>query len=305
MGYPTTTEFFPDGDPALNAEILRLLAERLGEPIDVERALAILDPIVEFRTTLPGQFLHHKRGSNWWEEIETFTLYAQERCFKLYGVIPELESVREVYGPLLSLLNPTSQAVSIYTANYDPVTDAIMEIAELDGVRCFDGFSRSGWWLPKSYGARGVGIDIYRLHGSMSWILHNDRVKNTRDYSLRRGETDHLLIYPGYKGDPMKEAQEPYRFAHQAFRSELMATDVLIAIGFSFRDEHINSAVADSLQGNGNLRIIVVNPEFPLGMKTILSGLGEQHAERVVAVEGKFGEAETIQAIASALHRSP
>jgi len=305
LGYPTTTEFFPEpGGAAPNAAVLAALTKQLGDPVDVEKALAILDPIVEFRTTPSGRFLHSRRGTNWWEEIEAFTTWTQERCFELYGVLPELEQVRELYSPLLDLLDPSTQTVSLFTANYDPVTDFIIEIGEAQDIRCFDGFGQAGWWQPSTYGQGRTGLDIFRLHGSMSWVLQGGRVKNTRDYSLRRGKTSHLVIYPGYKGDPMDDPQEVYRFAHDALCRDLLTTNVLIAVGFSFRDEHITKAVTDAFRQNSDLRLVIVNPEWPAGIQSILDGSKKSRTERVVHVEHKFGTEEAVAQLASVLGAS-
>ncbi len=301
LGYPTTIEFFPSDAGGPSSEILQLLKQEAGNPLDVEEALAILQPIIDFSETRAGHFLKLKRPGDWWEQIESFTTYTRERCFELYGTQPDPAQVRELYEPLLRTVSADKQPVALFTTNYDPVTDELMGLAQLLRFPTYDGFDRTGWWHPSGYGASESGLDIYRLHGSMSWVMQGNRIKNTRDYSLRRGKTEHLLIYPGYKGDPASGAHDVYAYAHKAFRDTLLASDVLIAIGFSFRDEHINQAVANALKKNDKLRLVILNPEWPEGVQSVVGGSAEELDSRVVPVRGLFGESAVIEEIQAAL----
>ena len=301
LGYPTTIEFFPSDGGGPNLEILQLLKQEAGDPLDVEEALAILQPIIDFGETRAGRFLKLKRPGDWWEQIESFTTYTRDRCFELYGADADTARVGELYEPLLQVVGASEQRVALFTTNYDPVTDELLSLAQSLRLPSYDGFDRTGWWHPSDYGASDAGLDVYRLHGSMSWVMQGNRIKNTRDYSLRRGKTEHLLIYPGFKGNPGNEAHDVYAYAHNALRDHLLASKVLIAIGFSFRDEHINRAVAHAFKKNDSLRLVVVNPEWPKGLQSVLGGPSEGLGDRVVHERGRFGEPAVIKAMRAAL----
>ena len=56
----------------------------------------------------------------------------------------------------------------------------------------------------------------------MYWFKDGDQIKNTRCYYRYEGHReDHLLIYPGYKGNPEKGGNPIFVFPHTALRNEL------------------------------------------------------------------------------------
>ena len=297
--YPTTTEFFPEFSelPPGQQKVIGALRKQAKEPLDVEDVLQLVQPTIDFLNTDPGRFFRRNIRTEWVKEVQAFGGYVKDRCFDLYGELPDSNAVISAYGPLLDLSGWREHAVSLFTTNYDPVSDVLLELGSNEGIPCFDGFGPTGLWDESKYGSK-TGLDVFRLHGSMSWVLQRGHVRNTRDYSLRRGRTEHLLIFPGYKGNPANEQQAVYSFSHQAFCEDLLTTNYLIAIGFSFRDSHINDAVAQGLRENEALRIVIVNPEWPPGMQNILGGRKDSLGNRVVHVKGKFGTEDTLEGIA-------
>ena len=142
---------------------------------------------------------------------------------------------------------------------------------------------------------KSAGLAIYRLHGSMSWIENGDRIVNTRDYSLRaRGHAGHLIIYPGFKGNPERDGHSAFRFAHTTLRGELGETSVVLVIGFSFRDPHINDIFRDALKTNQNLRVVVWNPQWPEGPDVGLAELKQGNEKRIVHLKTGFGDAAAL-----------
>ncbi len=109
----------------------------------------------------------------------------------------------------------------------------------------------------------------------MSWVYDEDRIINSRDYSVRQGGSlRHLLIYPGFKGDPERDRlHEVFRFAHDKLRGALKSAAGLLAIGYSFRDDAINRVLLDAVRANPGLRILVLNPEWPDGLDHTMSKL--------------------------------
>lgn len=84
----------------------------------------------------------------------------------------------------------------------------------------------------------------------MSWVIRNGNIVNTRDYAQRRGKVEHLLIFPGYKGNPEKGGQETFSYPHKSLRDELKEAQHFIVIGFVFRDAHINSILREAMRSN-------------------------------------------------------
>ena len=149
------------------------------------------------------------------------------------------------------------------------------------------------------------GINIYRMHGSMSWILKNGEIFNTRDYE-RRMKTkpdEHLLIYPGYKGNPHLNNNETdaYTEPSNAFDREISTSEFLIVIGFSFRDIHINEMVQKAMERNEKLYLIVFNPEWPIGENGVMDKIRVLYENRVVHIEEYFGEEKAIKILSKVL----
>ncbi|RJQ52854.1 MAG: hypothetical protein C4521_09405 [Actinobacteria bacterium] len=167
---------------------------------------------------------------------------------------PDRRQVEQLYGSLLEKLGWGEKHLTLFTTNYDPIPDEIMKVAKRTGLGCCDGFKDMGEWDASLYGG-DAGIDIYRLHGSMSWVKRNGEIINTRDYSLRRGSTEHLLIYPGYKGNPEEGGEEAFALPHRMLRKSLLTADRLVGIGCSFRDPHINRILHDSAETYRKLNV--------------------------------------------------
>jgi hypothetical protein len=296
LDYSTTTEFFPSDNAFPKPNYLNFfnhIKEHLGVSgvVDVEKVLEVLQPAEENLKTLSGKFIAKKLTDNWGNLIPSFTEYIRGRCFDLYGFYPNEDKVNELYNPLLDIVRWKEQKISLFTVNYDPVTDAIMEIAEQMKIPSYDGFKPRGRWDPSGYNDIKKGFNIYRLHGSMSWIKQGAHVINTRDYSRRSGNTKHLIIYPGYKGNPENEEEEVFYYPHNALRTQLEKTDLLIVIGFSFRDNHINSILNNAFKKNPGLKLIVINDKLPQG----LSKLETYNENSVVHIKDKFGNNSAIE----------
>jgi hypothetical protein len=62
------------------------------------------------------------------------------------------------------------------------------------------------------------------------------------------------MIYPVYE---KYISREPFYSLYTAFRRNLLEEQVIVVIGYSFRDISINNAFLDHIRTNENLRIIV------------------------------------------------
>ena len=239
LDYPTTGEFFTTepGQPLQNDPVYKETKKHLKKDVlDVEDVLRLLYPFAALGPTPTGQFLFPYFRNNWIHTIPEFVSRINKACFDHYGRLPQEQHVKNLYLPVLDWCGWKNERVTLFTTNYDPVTDVLMEIAESSGIANHDGFNRFGTWDSGGYSSlKSGGLAIYRLHGSMSWVESDGRIRNTRDYSQRApGYAEHLIIYPGFKGNPEQDGHSAYRFAHTALRKELGETTAVLLIGFSF-----------------------------------------------------------------------
>ena len=97
---------------------------------------------------------------------------------------------------------------------------------------------------------------LYKMHGSIRWerdvagggivrLVDNDP------------ETPDLIFGTDYK----LQYIDPYLFYAYEFRQYSLDASVILTIGYSFRDEHINGILAQALHNDPKRRIVVVTPD--------------------------------------------
>lgn len=307
LGFPTTAEFFENDDgkalqkDPVYAQVRDYLNTSRKEKkvlLDVEDVLKLVSPFADLAKTDTGKFLLQHLGGNWIAHIPDFEKDTKDACFKHYGKTLQREQVQKLYLPLLKSFSWHDERVSIFTTNYDRVTDELLDIAEAEEIACYDGFKGRGAWAPQGYSKlKTPSLGIYRLHGSLGWVKEGNIIKNSRDYSLRApGYAEHLLIYPGFKGNPERGDEEVFRFPHEQLKRELGETSRLLVIGFSFRDPHLNEMFRDALADNQNLIMVVWNPcEWPENPDLFLPQLKERFGERIVHLKANFGDDNALE----------
>lgn len=260
----------------------------------------MLNPYWLLSKSATGSFISSALLHNWVGKIPEFVLRTNELCFDHYGRSPAQLEVKHSYLPLLQLCNWDQKPVSLFTTNYDPVTDYLLEMAEDQEIPSHDGFNRFGAWDSGGYSrVRSKGLAVYRLHGSLSWIEKDHRIINTRDYSKRvPGYAEHLLIYPGYKGNPESDGHQAFQFAHNSLKVALGESNILLVIGYSFRDPHLNAIIQEALRSNTKLSLVIWNPEWPEGSDVGLAEIHQVDEIRVRHHKQPFGQVSQDELLA-------
>ena len=278
--YPTTVEFFErlpgeiTQDPLfiLVCEFLRTQKED-GQPIDIEEVLWSLDKLQKYFSlsrdpnTLEGWMMTENRlgrlnvNMNASDNIlEGMFAINGNQLLPLQKRINDLVHEFYVERPkpdklsnwisLLQQLGKYGTVIEIFTTNYDLVLETAIEIDK--GVinvktgRQSDSETRldTTLWDTSSGLWREHGL-LTKLHGSVDWQRWNDTIICSRAYlgDQRR----HAILYPGYKGEPDKEKPDEELFAkfHEHLRAVVQKAIKALFIGFSFRDEYINSILSE------------------------------------------------------------
>lgn len=98
-------------------------------------------------------------------------------------------------------------------------------------------------------------IRLYKLHGSVDWRLDHDRLvsydspdtcDNPDDYQLIFG-TENKLRYT-----------EPYLFLLSEFRKFSFGAKLIVCIGYSFQDKHINSIIQHAFSNQTPTKVVHV-----------------------------------------------
>lgn len=179
----------------------------------------------------------------------------------------ESEKVKELYKKFyrkILMRDSNLPKVNIFTTNYDLFNESALD--ELGIIYC-NGFSGmiERFFNPSIFSyafAEQMDLNynkwniidnfiyLYKLHGSISWIedKENKHLFKIKEIQKPCKDSDNsIMIYP----TPTKQNSSfgsPYSDIFREFQKKLMrANNILIVIGYSFGDEHINNIIYQAL----------------------------------------------------------
>ena len=174
----------------------------------------------------------------------------------------EVNQLNKHFEPLINLLSDFS--FDVYTTNYDKLVESYyqnnnipielgLEIDPITGIKKYD----NNRLFKQNEVTR-----LIKLHGSIDYyITENNKVVqiDTPDaHILPNGEklTD-IMIYPL----PQKKiTHEFFSSQFKYFNEALSHIKVCLVIGFSFRDDHINTIFKKAINENPNFKVILIDP---------------------------------------------
>lgn len=183
-----------------------------------------------------------------------------------------IDALREMLGTrekAVSYLSPLAEAarrpggLTVASLNYDL---SIEQMGHAEGVPVSTGLGewskhRRWMWPPE-------GLRLMKLHGSIDWCweaseagpgdLPRRHVVETDEPSGDRRAP--ALIF-GQRGK--LRAEGPFLSLLSEFEEHLSSASCLIAVGYSFRDEHINQAVTHWVSEDSERTIVLVDPHLP------------------------------------------
>jgi NAD-dependent SIR2 family protein deacetylase len=331
VGLPMTGDFKKIMENNRFKNIFELLKDYLGEDFsDIEKVMSLLDgSFDENNKTLQkyiletGQSLDEKLNLNqqyvtlgervvkkyreFKNDAENYLLYLKESIYNQLK-LPDIDSARILYKNILSHIKSIfkESSITIFTTNYDLSFENIwaensdwLETIDLDKMIDYGFQLKNGISVFSPIVQNGTEkvLKYYKLHGSLDWYYSDV-------YSCTRSGTpppipapnEMPVLYPGFKGRPQKE---PFIKLHDIFFDNLKKTDVLIVLGFAFRDPYINELIKYSKSINNNYKMLYFNP-IALNELPKESGLHEFKQyfdnnliyanEKIEAKEKPFGE---------------
>lgn len=167
----------------------------------------------------------------------------------------------------------TNPRVKIFTLNYDLLFE--YAATEVNAI-VIDGFS---FTVPRTFSGRFFDYDIvqregsklkeednfvqrvfhlHKLHGSLDWERNNEE-----KVEIKENSDIPLMVYP--RDAKYEDSYEQPFFEMMArFQRNLRLNNdtLLICIGYSFNDKHINTAIEEALNQNPGFRLAVIDPSF-------------------------------------------
>ena len=267
FGYPTTKQFIDSLKTELaktseyQAQLLDYFLNLKGFA-DIEHVLELLDslqsinkhPVTDlFRTytsiiNLRGQKINFNDFLN---RAKSLRDKIQVDVFRQYEFNPDSRSkINEVYVSLFeSLMKLNSGDLPVFTTNYDRVIENFCINNDIDFT---DGFRRIGnsdeaIWDATQYSEMEKrndkkSIHLFKLHGSLNWRERKDgKIVRVSPEEMTKGSKRYkrnLVIYPAEK---LKPEIEPFKALHEMFLERFTQSNIVIFIGFAFRDAYLNT----------------------------------------------------------------
>jgi len=175
----------------------------------------------------------------------------------------------------LSLRNKDLARVNVFTTNNDLLSETALGYLNINYNNGFSSglsrtfnparfsytFSRKIDSSMEKYEPLENMVYLYKLHGSISWIESDDNsffnIKEVDVEPNHPSQNNNVLIYP----TPLKQNMSlgsPYADLIREFQNKLLLPHgVLIVIGYSFSDEHINNAIYAALASNSSLSVVI------------------------------------------------
>jgi len=293
MGIPTMKEFTNSFEEKISTEYLlhsyynRIKKKAKADEWDIEELLGSLRSILSIEKEMAFNILELgyseqyqrfvKNNKNYYETILKRLLnYIRQECTSY-----DRDMALALYKPLLDF--SMEEKLHLFTTNYDSIIEDVCVELNLDFE---DGFimHRCGGsiWDGKRLGSSS-NINIYKLHGSVSWYL--DKEKNEIFKEPRNlGETEkirNMTIYPG-------EIKDAFHFPYDDLFSEfvrvLFSTKRCYVIGSSLRDKYLCDFLDVRLK-QGDFTLALISPNAGRKKSKIF-----KRNRYVVSIDSRFQE---------------
>jgi len=282
-------------------EVFKELREKVNftsEKLDLEALLSQIDGYIKFGNQKQielGQVRHNLSDirDTIFEVIKTSCTISR----------PEGNYAHKIFLEKLLQRKQTNPRIKIYTLNYD----LLFEYAATDvNAIVIDGFS---FTFPRTFSGRFFDYDIvqregsklqeednfiqrvfhlHKLHGSLNW----EREEGKGQIIVNENPAKPLMVYPR-EAKYEDSYEQPFFEMMARFQRSLRINNdtLLICIGYSFNDKHINAAIEEALNQNPSFRLAIVDPRFDIddssaSLKAILEIAGS--SERVIMISEKF-----------------
>ena len=250
------------------------------------------------------------------EKVSSIIKHIKQYIFSKVNIADEQNAqkiYKTFYQKLMYRENSLSK-INVFTTNYDLFNEKAMD--ELGIIFC-NGFSgvinRNFNPMTFNYAyAEQIGLSkekynvidnyvyLYKLHGSISWIENNCHNSLYKISEVQKPDIDkeHIMIYP----TPTKQSSSfssPYSDLFREFQKKIMIHDsILVVIGYSFADEHINNIIYQALATIPKFRLII----FCYGKienNSEIEKLKNKNDPRIWIVGGSIAAIDNAESIAS------
>jgi len=179
-----------------------------------------------------------------------------------------MRKVLSLYSDIAAINGPDA-TLPIFTTNYDLLLeDLVAEFAGKDKipvalVNGIPGLTRELMaWSLKEYARQNSmsTFHLHRLHGCVSWFYHD--IGDSNIYFHRKDAPQQQIdkLYAMYPGREARIGIGLHGNSFRTFYQQLQVCDLVVFIGFSFRDDDVMHLILKALaERRGKLKILVVD----------------------------------------------
>ena len=185
-------------------------------------------------------------------EMESLEIAISDEIYQLANV--SLPAQKGPYHHLAQWIGAATRehGVELFTTNYDLLIEEALEEMR---IPYFDGFigARNPFFDPfaideEELPSRWAGL--WKLHGSISWKQDIESKRVSRGDPSQISGSERRLIHPSHL-----KYDESRRMPYLAMFDRLKAfirrsSSLLVTVGFSFNDEHLNEVIRQGLERN-------------------------------------------------------
>lgn len=324
FGIPTMKQFVVDFEKELSENgsdqesimydrIKGILEERLHDSVDLEGIFTVIDGIINYcpeRLGLLSIYLAKEFKSPNRFDVEIcqslkakFHSFVREKC-----VIPQesFDKISEVYRDFFNRFwhESTRKGTPIYgqrgkycyctewtmfTTNYDTCLEHYWrQVARVNLNTASRAREETRTWILDPQLFFQTNMRLFKLHGSVSWLLENDGTVTEEQILMGRqlvgrqfvGE---MMVYPIQQ----KELYlEPYISMLKQLNFQLKSKSIWIVVGYSFNDPIIQAIFA--MNSNEKKRMVLLHPQ---AKEVKEKRLKDVKCEKMVLSQ-KFGESD-------------
>ena len=158
----------------------------------------------------------------------------------------------DYYSSFVDFQKEYNYPIRIFSLNYDLCVEKIINNDELE-----TGFADGKTWDVARFtnstdDEPDAPIYLYKLHGSIDW----ERTQTSLIRSQQQGIKPEIV----FGTDVKIRAIDPYLFYLNEFRKYALLSKIIVIIGYSFNDPHINDLLKQSLEADETRKLLIVNP---------------------------------------------
>jgi hypothetical protein len=250
-----------------------------GNNIDIERLVSVLQEIEKKESGVLFPFI-----GSWNQKLPELAghnfMTIKEFREKILAQLKKwvcLDDYRSAayYSKFFELSAQYNFPLRVFSLNYDLCVEKNVP-PEKEIERGFDSSTKTWDW--RRFEAKEEyepAIYLYKLHGSIDWKRDKSRGNVLKEVDAVPDEPD-LIFGVDYK----MQYVDPYLFYAYELRKYSLDTKLILVIGYSFGDEHINGILKQALQHDKNRKMVLVSPEAK--EKDIINRLGLDGSQVVI-----------------------